>query len=82
MSEEYFRKLQRRVTGWPRWARLAAGVLLVLGGLAGVLPVLGFWMLPLGLLILSYDIPVVRRLRRQAEVRLLRRWKRWRNRSG
>ena len=51
-----------------RVARMAIGITLVIGGLAGFLPILGFWMVPLGLIILSVDIPVVRRWRRQASV--------------
>ncbi len=51
-----------------RLARLAIGTALVIGGLLGFLPILGFWMLPLGLIILSIDVPVVRRWRRQASV--------------
>ena len=47
---------------------LIIGGLLVLGGVAGFLPVLGFWMIPLGLLVLSYDLPLVRRWRRRLEV--------------
>ena len=48
--------------------RLGIGILLVAGGLLGFLPVLGFWMIPLGLLVLSVDIPIVRRWRRQLAV--------------
>lgn len=48
--------------------RVGIGILLVGGGLVGFLPVLGFWMIPLGLLVLSVDIPVVRRWRRQLAV--------------
>ena len=44
------------------------GILLVACGLLGFLPVLGFWMIPLGLLVLSVDIPMVRRWRRQLTV--------------
>jgi hypothetical protein len=40
--------------------RITVGVLLIIGGCFGFLPVLGFWMIPLGLVILSYDIPRVR----------------------
>jgi hypothetical protein len=58
--------------------RVALGVALVLGGFLGFLPVLGFWMLPLGLLVLSIDFPPVRRLRRNLTVKLglwvKRRW--------
>jgi purine-cytosine permease-like protein len=50
--------------------RLFLGVLLCLGGFLGFLPVLGFWMLPVGLLILSIDFPMVRRFRRRATVKL------------
>jgi hypothetical protein len=48
--------------------RVGIGILLVAGGLVGFLPVLGFWMIPLGLLVLSVDIPVVRRWRRRLAV--------------
>jgi purine-cytosine permease-like protein len=51
-----------------RILRIVLGVLLVLFGFLGFLPVLGFWMVPLGLLMLSYDIAAVRRLRRRVEV--------------
>jgi hypothetical protein len=44
------------------------GIALVLGGLLGFLPILGFWMIPLGLLILSADLPIMRRWRRRVEV--------------
>jgi hypothetical protein len=43
-------------------------MMLVGGGLLGFLPVLGFWMIPLGFLVLSVDLPVVRRWRRQMTV--------------
>jgi hypothetical protein len=42
--------------------RILVGVGLVVGGLLGFLPVLGYWMLPLGLLVLSADLPMARRL--------------------
>jgi hypothetical protein len=51
-----------------RALRVGLGLLLVAGGLLGFLPVLGFWMIPLGLLVLSVDIPVVRRWRRKLAV--------------
>jgi hypothetical protein len=51
-----------------RWLRVILGVALVIGGLLGFLPILGFWMIPLGLLILSVDIPFVRRRRRRLSV--------------
>lgn len=51
-----------------RAARIALGGALVAGGLFGFLPILGFWMVPLGLLVLSVDFAIVRRRRRQAAV--------------
>jgi len=40
-----------------RPARIPIGVLLVLGGTFSILPILGIWMLPLGLLLLAVDLP-------------------------
>ena len=48
--------------------RIGLGILLVAFGLLGFLPVLGFWMIPLGLLVLSVDLPIVRRWRRRLTV--------------
>ncbi len=48
--------------------RVALGITLILGGSLGFLPILGFWMIPLGLLVLSIDLAIVRRQRRRAEV--------------
>ena len=50
--------------------RITLGLALIAGGLVGFLPVLGFWMLPLGFLVLSIDFPPVRRFRRYATVKL------------
>lgn len=58
-----------------RGMRIASGSALILGGILGFLPVLGFWMIPSGLLVLSYDIPSVRRWRRRMAV-----W--WHRRRG
>lgn len=54
--------------------RLPLGVLLVIGGLLGFLPVLGFWMIPLGFLILAIDLPVLRPVVSAAIIRVRRRW--------
>jgi len=51
-----------------RALRISLGVALMLGGLVGFLPILGFWMVPLGLLVLSFDLPAARRLRRRITV--------------
>ncbi len=55
------------------FARKLLGSLLVVGGILGFLPILGFWMLPLGLLILSIDLPTLRKYRRKISIKLERR---------
>lgn len=57
-----------------RIARIAIGIVLVLFGLLGFLPILGFWMVPLGLIILSADIAAVRRVNRRVSVAVSRWW--------
>jgi len=46
-----------------RWVRIPAGVLLLGGGLLAFLPVLGVWMLPVGLALLAEDVPAFRSAR-------------------
>lgn len=70
-----------------RWrlVRIPLALFLVLGGILSFLPVLGIWMLPLGLLLLAVDIPFLRgpisvfliRSRRLFH-RWHRRWRDWR----
>ncbi|KAA0970708.1 hypothetical protein FPY71_09480 [Aureimonas fodinaquatilis] len=59
-----------------RPARVAVGVAFVIGGIFSFLPVLGLWMLPVGILILSIDFVMVRRWRRRASVKWGRRQRR------
>ncbi|WP_246617349.1 hypothetical protein [Rhizobium populisoli] len=48
-----------------RIGRIVIGLALIVCGTLGFLPILGFWMLPLGFLVLSQDLPFVRRQRRK-----------------
>lgn len=53
-----------KFVGWlrrpsSRYARLPFAVLLILGGIFSFLPVLGLWMLPLGLLLFAQDVPML-----------------------
>lgn len=57
-----------------RLLRIGIGSALVFFGLFGFLPVLGFWMVPVGLLVLSVDIPRVRRWRRRFAVWFVRKY--------
>jgi hypothetical protein len=82
-----FRRVERRFPGrfarflrWLRqpgslWVRIPLAALLVLAGLVGFLPVLGFWMLPLGLVLLAQDLPLLRRPMRRLLVCSERRWR-------
>jgi purine-cytosine permease-like protein len=66
---------RRRNLPRSRIARTLLGIAFFAGGILSFLPILGIWMLPLGLVILSVDWPFIRRFRRQAEVNLVRWWK-------
>ena len=57
-----------------RLMRRILGYSLIVGGMLGFLPILGYWMIPVGLFILSHDSPRIRRWRRKQEVNLLRWW--------
>jgi hypothetical protein len=61
-----------------RPVRITIGSLLMVFGVFGFLPVLGFWMVPLGLLVLSHDIGWARRNRRRLAVW----WERRQRRNG
>ena len=64
-----FRKALARFRRWvrrnvPPGLRLVVGLVLVVGGIFGFLPILGFWMIPLGVAIAMLDIaPLWRRIR-------------------
>jgi hypothetical protein len=48
----------------PPGARLPVGLLLIAGGVLGFLPILGFWMIPLGVAVAATDVqPLWRRFR-------------------
>lgn len=55
-----------RFVGWlrkpsSRLVRIPVAVLLVAGGTLSFLPVLGLWMLPLGLVLFAQDVPVLQK---------------------
>ena len=54
-----------RIRRWiPPGLRTVLGLLLVVGGAFGFLPVLGFWMIPLGILVIGLDLkPLLRWLK-------------------
>ena len=42
------------------WVRVPLAVVLVAAGFVGFLPILGFWMIPLGLALIALDVPFLR----------------------
>lgn len=65
-------RLQKHMPGWASsalkrvrapgavWGRVPLTIVLMAGGFVGFLPILGFWMLPLGLALLALDLPFLR----------------------
>jgi hypothetical protein len=43
-----------------RWARTIIGILLIIGSLFWFLPIVGIEMLPVGLMLIAIDVPVLR----------------------
>lgn len=85
-----FDRLERRIPGaaaqllhrlrrpGARLIRIPLGILLVLGGIFSFLPVLGIWMLPLGLLLLAVDLVFLQGPVNYAILRGGRRYTSWR----
>ena len=80
----------RSAVGWlrhprRRWLRLIVAMLLIVGGILSILPLLGLWMLPLGLALMSDDVPGIKPwLERSARwIETAWQWGRagWRNRG-
>lgn len=73
----------QRLKGHPNpWVRRGLGFGLILGGILAFLPILGVWMLPLGLVILSDETARLRRPRRRLQLWLGRRFPACRLRSA
>lgn len=86
MQEFISKKFHDLKTHPNRALRITVGVLLIIGGLFGALPVVGFWMLPLGLILLSVDFYWAKRAHvnlKRAHINLRLVWRkirsRWRN---
>ncbi|PPQ35658.1 Putative transmembrane protein (PGPGW) [Rhodoblastus acidophilus] len=53
-----------------RWLRIPVGIALVLAGIVGFLPVVGFWMIPVGLSLLALDFPAAEKANRWIETKV------------
>ncbi|MGQ0457026.1 MAG: hypothetical protein ACT4OU_08185 [Hyphomicrobium sp.] len=62
--------------------RIPLGLLLILGGIFSILPFLGLWMLPLGLLLIAIDVPFVRRWVIRTWPKVEARWRLYRARRA
>lgn len=66
--ERLLEKAPRRLRSAVQWlrhpgrktVRIGAAILLTIGGIFSILPILGLWMLPLGLALLSDDVPALK----------------------
>jgi hypothetical protein len=78
--DRQYRKIQPLVPGMaslrkPGWmiARVSLAVTLILGGFLAILPIFGLWMIPVGLLLLAIDLPILQ----DPVARLMIRGRRW-----
>jgi hypothetical protein len=90
--KRYFTLIERRVLTkvgtfirWLRepskiWIRFIVAGVLILGGVLSFLPLFGLWMLPLGLLLIAQDIPILQRPLLAALRGIEMKWKRLRQR--
>ena len=66
--------------------RWVVAILLIIGGIFSFLPVLGLWMLPLGLLFISQDVPFIQKPLVKALAWVEAKWEwvkeKWRNRRS
>jgi hypothetical protein len=65
-NKEKLRKTWPKFINWthrrvPTGGRTVIGILLTIGGVLGFLPVLGFWMIPLGVAVIALDFKVISR---------------------
>jgi len=60
-----------------RLVRIPLGILLILGGVFSFLPVLGIWMLPLGLFLIALDLPFLQGPLNRMSFWVQRKWTNW-----
>lgn len=65
-----------------RWVRIPLALLLVVGGIFSFLPILGLWMLPLGLMLIAQDVPFLQRPLANALGWIERKWMGRKNRQS
>ncbi len=68
MKDFFIRQFRALKTTPNHRLRKTVGGVFVVGGLFGFLPILGYWMIPVGLALLAVDFPLARRLYRNLVV--------------
>ncbi len=68
-----------RFIGWLRkpssiLVRIPLAILLIVGGIFSFLPILGLWMLPLGLVLFAQDVPILQKPMAQLLGWIERKW--------
>ena len=87
--DRQFERIGRQVpatAGFLRWIRkphmhlirIPLALVLILGGIFSFLPVLGIWMLPLGLFLLALDLPFLQGPLNRLTLWAQRKWTNWR----
>jgi hypothetical protein len=84
--EQHLPKWLARFLHWLRQpqmliARIFVCLLLIVGGVLSFLPILGFWMLPLGLMIIAQDLPFLQPPLVRVFQWIERKWGSWRSKS-
>lgn len=74
------------VIGWVRnpkniWIRLPVALLLIVGSIFSFLPLLGLWMLPVGLLLLAIDLVFLQDPVTRWVIIVQRKWQTWRRKK-
>jgi hypothetical protein len=61
--EAVYRRVPAGISRFIRWLREPSSfaILLTVGGIFSFLPILGIWMLPLGLLLIAQDVPALQK---------------------
>lgn len=62
MSANRTQNFIKALQSFPPWLRKVAGIMLIIFGVLGFLPIVGFWMIPLGLIVLSADYRFAKRI--------------------
>lgn len=81
MTKSHTTKFIEALQVCPPWLRKLIGILLICLGFLGFLPIIGFWMIPLGLIVLSADYRFARAIYVRSRL-VIHRYKKKRRRAA